>query len=104
MVKGMRKVSGFMDWYLLLKCHTTTGVYSQLSSGAPGSLWNILASSLATAAAFNSEICQAEGCLHGSGPGDADGVLQYLSCEVTGAYKSSGTEGGLPSPSLSFPL
>lgn len=66
-----------MDWYLLLKCHMATG--------APGSLWNILTSSLAAAAAFNSEVCQAEGCLCGSGPGDADGVLQYLSCEVTGS-------------------
>lgn len=69
-----------MDGYLLLNCHMTTGVYSHLSSGGAGSLWNNLASSLATAAAFNSEVCLAEGCLCGSGPGDADRVLQFLSC------------------------
>lgn len=74
-----------MDWYLLLKCHMATGVYSQLTSGAPGSLWNILTSSLAAAVAFSSEVYQAEGCMCGSGLGDADGVLQYLSYEVTGS-------------------
>lgn len=75
---GTREASGFMDWDLLLNCCMTTEVYSQPSSGGAGSLWSILASYLATAAAFNSEVCLAEGCLCGSGLGDADGVLQYL--------------------------
>lgn len=61
-----------MEWYLLLSCHMTMGAHSQLSSGGAGSLWNILAFPLVTAAAFNSEVCWAEGCLCGSGPGDAD--------------------------------
>jgi len=75
-VAGTREGSGFTEW-ILLNCRMIAGTYSQKSSGAPGSLWNSLVSSLA--AAFNSEVCLAEGCLCGSGLGDAEGVLQYIS-------------------------
>lgn len=56
-VTGTKEVNKFMDWDLLLNCCMTTDTYSQLSSGGAGSLWGILASSFATAAAFISEVC-----------------------------------------------
>lgn len=77
-VTGIREESGFTEW-ILLNCCVVTGIYPQQSSAGPGSLWNSLMSSLAAAAAFNSEVFLAEGCLRGSGLGDADGVLQYIS-------------------------
>lgn len=78
-VTGIREASGFTEQCLLLNCCMVTGIYPQQSSAGPGSLWNSLTSSLAADADFNSEIFLAEGCLCGSGLGDADGVLQYIS-------------------------